>query len=72
MDFEKIRAELRRLLEDQSLFEETNLYERNDAIGYIDYAGDALSIPGMDRKSDPVYQKALIIKKKIIAPGQIV
>ncbi|MFN2237192.1 MAG: class I SAM-dependent methyltransferase [Anaerolineales bacterium] len=70
MDIDEIRAELKALLADTSLFDETKLHARNEAIENIKYAGEVLSIPGYAGKLDPVYQQALSLERKLTAINQ--
>ena len=65
MNVEQIQAELKALLDDTSLFDDVNLYARNEAIDTIKYAGELLSIPGYAGKLDPVYQQALTLQRKL-------
>ena len=70
MDIDKIHADLTALLDDKSLFFETNLHARNEAIVFIKYAGDVLSIPGYAGKLDPLYQQALTLQKNLTATNE--
>ena len=65
MDIDKIHADLTMLLNDKSLFNEINLHARNEAIDFIKYTGDVLSIPGYAGKLDPIYQQALTLQKNL-------
>ena len=67
MDIDKIRADLIALLADQTLFDETNLLARNEAIIFIKYTGDVLSVPGHAGQLDPLYRRALSLQDKITA-----
>jgi hypothetical protein len=67
MDVEKIKAELKALLDNDSILDETKLHARNEAIDYIKYAGEVLSIPGYAGKLEPVYQQALALQNKLTA-----
>jgi hypothetical protein len=70
MDVEKIQAELKVLLDDSSLLDETKLDARNEAIETINYAGQVLRIPGYAGRLDPVYQQALALQKKLTEINQ--
>jgi hypothetical protein len=65
MDIDKIRADLIALLADQTLFEETNLLARNEAIVFINYTGDVLSVPGHAGQLDSLYRRALNLQEKL-------
>jgi len=65
MDIDKLRADLADLLGDSSLFKETNLHARNEAIIVIKYAGDVLSIPGYAESLDPQFQQALKLRDEL-------
>jgi hypothetical protein len=65
MDIENLRADLDNLLGDDSLFEETNLHTRNEAIVFIKYAGDVLSIPGYAESLDLQFQQALKLRNEL-------
>jgi hypothetical protein len=62
MDIEKLRADLANILADKSLFDEVNLHARNEAIVFIKYAGDVLSIPGYAESLDHLFQQALKLR----------
>ena len=70
MDIDKIRADLASLLGDESLFEETNLHSRNEAIVFIRYVGDVLKVPGVAGDLDPLYQQALNLMAKLAAANE--
>ena len=70
MDNDKIRTDLLALLENQTLFDETKLYERNEAIEFIKYVGDVLNMPGYAGELDPLYQRALILREKLTTANE--
>lgn len=70
MDAEKIRADLETLLADQSLFEETNLHARNEAIVFIKYVGDVLRVPGYASALDPLFQQSLGLRDQLVAVNE--
>ncbi len=67
MEIEKLRADLEALLADPSLFEDTNLHARNEAIVFIKYAGDVLHIPGYVSELEPLFQRALGLRDQLMA-----
>jgi hypothetical protein len=71
MDFDKLRAELADLLADETLFEETRLHDRMEAIELIDYVGEALRVPGREGLLEPVYQQALGLRTRLIAANEV-
>ena len=70
MDIDKLRADLAVLLADQSLFDQTKLHDRNEAIELIKYAGDVLEVPGYAGALDPLYQPALALRDKLIQTNE--
>ena len=72
MDVEKLHADLAALLTDESLFEETNLHARNEAIVFIKYAGDVLRIPGNAGELDPQFQRALALRDQLVAANEAI
>jgi hypothetical protein len=70
MDVGKIQAELKVILDDSSLLDETKLHARNEAIETINYAGQVLRIPGYASRLDPIYQQALALQKKLTGINQ--
>lgn len=65
MDTVKVRADLTLLMEDESLFEETNLHARNEAIVFIKYVGDVLRDPGYASNLDAQFQQALTLREQL-------
>ena len=65
MDVKKLRADLANVLADESLFDEANLHARNEAIVFIKYAGDVLSIPGYAEGLDRQFQQALNLRDNL-------
>lgn len=70
MDVDKLRADLTALFNDRSLFDGTNLLARNEAIQFIKYVGDVLSIPGYAVELDPQYQQALTLRDELNAANE--
>ncbi len=70
MDIDKIYADLTALLDDRSLFDETNLLARNEAIQFIKYAGDVISIPGYAVELNLQYQQALTLRDELAATNE--
>jgi len=70
MDVANIQAELQALIDDDSLLEVPKLHARNEAIEYIKYAGEVLSIPVFAGKLEPVYQQALSLQRKLTEINQ--
>jgi hypothetical protein len=65
MDIEKLRADLDDLLADNTLFEETNLQARNEAIAFVKYTGDVLSTPGYAGRLEGEFQQALKLEDEL-------
>lgn len=70
MDLDKIRADLSALLDDETLFDESNLHARNEAIVFIKYVGDVLKVPGFRGALDPLYTQALTLRDQLIAANE--
>jgi hypothetical protein len=70
MEIDQIRAELAALLEDESLFDETRLQARDEAIEFIQYVGEVLKVPGYAGVFDPFYPQALDLQEELQKANQ--
>jgi hypothetical protein len=70
MDNQPLNAELLALLNDKTLFEESNLNARVDAIDFIEYAGEALRISGQDHRPGELYQEAASLRARLVETNQ--
>lgn len=71
MDKQELRAELLALLKDETLFNESNLNARMDAIDFIEYAGQALRIRSSDHQLEELYQDATSLRAKLLEANEV-
>jgi hypothetical protein len=70
MDKQQLKAELLTLLKDKTLFDESNLNARIEAIDFIEFAGQALRVPGQDLELGGLYREAASLRVQLVETNE--
>jgi hypothetical protein len=66
----ELKPQILALLNDKTLFEETNLKARMDAIDFIKYAGQARHLKGQDLELGKLYQEATNLQARLVETNE--